>query len=211
MTYDEINALTVEDCVAELFIRLTDISPVPEGEMVYEWDEDEELSNYERLIPNEALEKPSLEDMEAELTVYQAELTAAEDARLAEIARKEDLYARVQTMLDRDAGFPAFYAVVSDVPNHAVYLKGLIEDKDRAAEAESLIAQIEGQDFVLASDIEANEYKELRAAAYPPVEDYLDAMVKLNSGDATLASEGQTQLDAYYAACLAVKDQYPKP
>jgi len=44
-------------------------------------------------------------------------------------------------------------------------------------------------------------YQRLRAAAYPPVTDYLDGVVK---GD-------QTQIDAYIAACLAVKAQYPKP
>jgi hypothetical protein len=44
-------------------------------------------------------------------------------------------------------------------------------------------------------------YQRLRAAAYPPITDYLDGVVK---GD-------QTQIDAYIAACLAVKAQYPKP
>lgn len=41
--------------------------------------------------------------------------------------------------------------------------------------------------------------------------DYLDAQVKLNSGDAELIAEGQAQLDTYIAACLAVKEKYPKP
>jgi hypothetical protein len=45
------------------------------------------------------------------------------------------------------------------------------------------------------------EYQRLRAAAYPPIEDYLDAVVK----------NDQSQIDAYIAACLAVKQQYPKP
>jgi hypothetical protein len=39
-----------------------------------------------------------------------------------------------------------------------------------------------------------------RRASYPPIEDYLDAVVK---GD-------QAQIDAYVAACLAVKAKYPK-
>ena len=43
-------------------------------------------------------------------------------------------------------------------------------------------------------------YKELRAAEYPPMADYLDGVVK---GD-------QAQIDAYIAACLAVKAKYPK-
>jgi hypothetical protein len=50
-------------------------------------------------------------------------------------------------------------------------------------------------------EYERTEYKRKRAAEYPPVTDYLDALVK---GD-------QAQIDAYVAACLAVKAKYPKP
>jgi hypothetical protein len=45
------------------------------------------------------------------------------------------------------------------------------------------------------------EYRELRAKEYPPVTDYLDAVVK---GDLV-------QQQAYIDACLAVKAKYPKP
>ena len=54
-------------------------------------------------------------------------------------------------------------------------------------------------------------YTEQRAAEYPPMVDYLDAQVKINSKDAKLMAEGQAQMDAYVAACLAVKEKYPKP
>lgn len=47
----------------------------------------------------------------------------------------------------------------------------------------------------------ATAYVEARRLEYPPVADYLDGVVK---GD-------QTQIDAYIAACLAVKAKYPKP
>jgi hypothetical protein len=43
-------------------------------------------------------------------------------------------------------------------------------------------------------------YAEKRAAEYPPMADYIDGVVK---GD-------QAQIDAYIAACLAVKAKYPK-
>ncbi len=43
-------------------------------------------------------------------------------------------------------------------------------------------------------------YKEQRAAAYPPITDYLDGVVK---GD-------QAQINKYIADCLAVKATYPK-
>lgn len=44
-------------------------------------------------------------------------------------------------------------------------------------------------------------YAQKRAAEYPPIADYIDGVVK---GDAA-------QVDAYVAACLAVKAKYPKP
>jgi hypothetical protein len=44
------------------------------------------------------------------------------------------------------------------------------------------------------------EYQRKRAAEYPPITDYIDGVVK---GD-------QEQIDAYIAACLAVKAKYPK-
>ena len=48
--------------------------------------------------------------------------------------------------------------------------------------------------------VAANAYKDQRASEYPPITDYLDGVVK---GD-------QAQIDAYIAACQAVKAKYPK-
>jgi len=45
------------------------------------------------------------------------------------------------------------------------------------------------------------EYAVNRRREYPPIEDYIDGIVK---GD-------QAQVQAYIDACLAVKAQYPKP
>jgi hypothetical protein len=49
--------------------------------------------------------------------------------------------------------------------------------------------------------VDDHAYIGKRAAEYPPAADYLDAVVK---GD-------QEQIDAYIAACQAVKTKYPKP
>jgi hypothetical protein len=52
------------------------------------------------------------------------------------------------------------------------------------------------------SEIEAElSYAIKRKAEYPPITDYIDGVVK---GD-------QSQIDAYVAACQAVKAKYPKP
>ena len=53
----------------------------------------------------------------------------------------------------------------------------------------------------LQAEYEAKEYQRQRAAEYPPVTDYIDGVVKGEQG----------QIDAYIAACLAVKAKYPKP
>jgi hypothetical protein len=51
------------------------------------------------------------------------------------------------------------------------------------------------------AEISKIEYKRQRVAEYPLITDYIDGVVK---GD-------QAQIDAYIAACLAVKAKYPKP
>ena len=48
--------------------------------------------------------------------------------------------------------------------------------------------------------VDPEAYKAQRAAEYPPITDYIDGVVK---GD-------QAQIDAYIAACQAVKAKYPK-
>lgn len=49
--------------------------------------------------------------------------------------------------------------------------------------------------------VESTAFITQRAAEYPPITDYIDGVVK---GD-------QAQIDAYIAACQAVKAKYPKP
>jgi hypothetical protein len=51
------------------------------------------------------------------------------------------------------------------------------------------------------AEFAATGYISQRQAAYPPIEDYIDGIVK---GDTA-------QVDKYVADCLAVKAQYPKP
>lgn len=58
------------------------------------------------------------------------------------------------------------------------------------------IEEIDVQVYELRNSWDAKRRKE-----YPPIADYLDGLVK---GD-------QAQIDAYFAACLAVKLKYPKP
>jgi hypothetical protein len=61
--------------------------------------------------------------------------------------------------------------------------------------------EIESELDILEKQQQDTEYQRLRKLEYPPVADYLDAVVK---GDLV----GQ---QAYIDACLAVKAKYPKP
>lgn len=61
-------------------------------------------------------------------------------------------------------------------------------------------ADIDAEIARLLAEIDALAYQRKRAAEYPDFRDYLDGIVK---GD-------QAQIDAYIAACLAVKAKYPK-
>ena len=58
--------------------------------------------------------------------------------------------------------------------------------------------------------VDDRTYEEKRSADYPPIEDYLDAQVKINSGNEELVRAGEQQLQDYYTACLNVKNTYPK-
>ncbi len=54
-------------------------------------------------------------------------------------------------------------------------------------------------------------YKKKRAAEYPPAADFLDAQVKKSNADPIIQAEGAQQEKDYFAACVAVKQKYPKP
>ena len=73
---------------------------------------------------------------------------------------------------------------------------------------EQIFAPVDGvvnPDWYLTSSLAYAEQLKVcqlaRLSEYPPITDYLDGVVK---GD-------QVQIDAYIAACQAVKAKYPKP
>ena len=77
---------------------------------------------------------------------------------------------------------------------------------------DGILSDISGNNIVLPSDIEEKRqelilehnslnYQKRRKLEYPPITDYLDAIVK---GD-------QSQINDYINRCLEVKAKYPKP
>lgn len=75
-------------------------------------------------------------------------------------------------------------------------IEWLSKDKDLPSE-EEILAEIDR----LQEEYDNLEYQRLRASEYPDFREYLDGIVKAD----------QAQIDAYIAACQAVKDKYPKP
>lgn len=65
----------------------------------------------------------------------------------------------------------------------------------------------EGQDAVAWTKV---NYSDLRRWAYPDLSEYIDAQVKIASGDADLEVAGRDQLADYNAKCLSVKSRFPK-
>jgi len=83
-------------------------------------------------------------------------------------------------------------AIIKLYPQVAIIRGDIAYDKD---------GNIVDYDLALVqADIDATAYIAKRAAEYPPMTDYLDAVVK---GDTA-------QQQAYIDACLAVKAKYPK-
>ena len=74
-----------------------------------------------------------------------------------------------------------------------------VDDTDGARDAQGNKVEIDLATVNAWVDPEAYKYK--REKEYPPYTDYLDGVVKGN----------QAQIDAYIAACQAVKTKYPKP
>ena len=68
---------------------------------------------------------------------------------------------------------------------------------EEEAQWDAIVLQYQAEQTELAK----TEYQRKRAVEYPPINDYIDGVVK---GD-------QAQIQKYIAACLAVKAKYPKP
>lgn len=72
---------------------------------------------------------------------------------------------------------------------------GVVRDATPEEIAQSEIDKIESY------RLQQTQYQRNRQLEYPPIEDYIDGVVK---GD-------QAQIQSYIDACLAVKQKYPKP
>jgi hypothetical protein len=103
---------------------------------------------------------------------------------------------------------------------HGDYMSTLITDITKNIKLDDVALNLIIESFIAgkfykgpaitASAWRIENYSLLRAVDYPDKAEFLDAQVKLSSADTTVQAEGQTQLDAYLSACLAVKNRFPK-
>jgi hypothetical protein len=83
-------------------------------------------------------------------------------------------------------------------------IKGSLIDgifRDTEGNIITMPSDIEEKRQQLIDEINSTLYQKRRAREYPPITDYLDAVVK---GD-------QDAIDEYINKCLAIKAKYPKP
>ena len=86
-------------------------------------------------------------------------------------------------------------------PNSKYTLRGDVLEWDNSnEEAKPSDTEINNEITRLQAEYDALEYQRKRQLEYPPMADYLDAIVK---GD-------ETQKQKYINDCLAVKEKYPK-
>ena len=90
----------------------------------------------------------------------------------------------------------------TNIPNDAVTISAELHASllEGQAQGKNIVGDDDGFPVLVDSPVIEQTYAEKRAAEYPDFRDYLDGIVK---GE-------QAQIDAYVAACLAVKAKYPK-
>lgn len=84
-------------------------------------------------------------------------------------------------------------------PNNSLHVLDSADYEHLLPSGSVQITDVEAEQIVAAS-APVLTYAQKRISEYPPMTDYLDGIVK---GDTA-------QVDAYIAACLAVKAKYPK-
>jgi len=193
MTLQEINALTLQDVKSTIQHRVFNKKdPLPQ----YDEDYDDEFEIwYDTQFTNE--------ELEAELILYKAELTAIEQERL----RKENLRNRFESLMDMRM---AYHALYPDQPNPALFLKNLCCQEDHA-DAESKMQQLESKDYELQNtqevtkkNWEMNLKKDL-AENNITMDGLLEALVK------KVILNDFTQADALKEKLEEINERNPRP
>lgn len=189
MTLEQLQLLQFDD--SNFFIilsRLVDGSQIPDGESFYTIQEGEG-SLHSRVEMHPSLSKPALSAMESEFLVYKAELIAAEEARLAEIARIAALQARIDIITDHGI---IRNRLGLNQPNMALEFKRIIEQNDIVL-LEQMEAEWAAYQAELSTQSEVNIMDQLRASR----DIALAATDFTQLADAPLSSEEKAQYRTY--------------
>jgi hypothetical protein len=176
MTLQEIADLTVNDVKDELLFRL-----------------------------EKTEEEATQQELDDELVVLKQELTDAENARIAEEARRQDIE-------DRMAALSDLRMIVADLgkdePNLALYKKRIL-DEDLQAELAELEAQNATTQASIDKEAQADARRKSGKAARACCEDVLDIIAGINIEDARSAEDIDALKAAFSAAHELLKDARP--
>ena len=98
-------------------------------------------------------------------------------------------------------GSTIYQAVENLVPNGKFCVRDNVLEWLGASEDKPSDSDVANEVTRLESEYDSKQYQRDREPEYPPIADYLDGIVKNDTG----------QVDKYVADCLAVKVKYPKP
>lgn len=187
MNLQQIQNLTLEQCYYDLLLRL-----FPEGVPPFSLDEQEE-NFYNKLTFENSELKPTLEQMENQLSLYKAELQAAEEARLAEIARREAMQARLDAI--KDSAMACYkLGLVQDGFNFALIAKDIIDSNN-----ETLLAQIEAKDAEFQAELLAQNQVDAMTELRKARDLMLSKTDFTQLADAPLTSEEKAEYRGYRA------------
>jgi len=170
MTIAEINALTLDDVFVEILYRMVDFAPVPQGFPDYTVD-DQQVDVYDQYVLHASVSKPAKSAMEAEFLVYQQELLDAENARLTEVARVQDIKDRFEAISDIRGAISQASLTIS---NPLAELQRIIDEDDQARLS---LLETKGTEWDTAQSTKAAEDAEY--AAYSSLVDTIHGCVKI--------------------------------
>jgi hypothetical protein len=94
-------------------------------------------------------------------------------------------------------------------PKTIIDVIAALREEATDSEIDALIQAVDSHKAV--ADWRKENYAELRHNTYPNIIEFVDAQVKINSGNTVLISQGRQEMTAYVNKCLAVKARFPKP
>lgn len=197
---ERIQALTLNDLSSfiQVLNRIIDFSIVIENDIsiddpVYKLDDQLGADLYDQLVLHSSLVKPELSVFESEFLVYKQELIDAENARLVEVARVNDIMSRWQAIEGRDAGIPAFHSIISNQSNPHLYFKEQILDEVNHGLAEQRLSALEVQEQLEISKSQLSVQNEVLKIR----QQYLDSTDFTQLADAPFTSEEKAEYREY--------------